>query len=469
MKKICVSDATLVSQKQNKNPLGFRERTETVRQLDKLGADVIMLPPVEDKATDTLLIKTVSAFVSNGTLSVPVALDASDLEEVTQALAKAKKYRLRLCVPASFVKMEYECHKKPGKILEVVPESVKLCREKCDEVELFVEDATRADREFLSSLVSAAVEAGATVVTFSDDEGAMLPDRFGNFVAEMKKDNPALSEVRVGAFCSDAFGLSLASLLAAIEAGADEVTLCASGNACASVEAFAAIVAAKGEKLGWKTDLLYTELKRICAQIAWTTDTKRSETSPFDSGVKNSSLPDTELTEKDDISAVSAAVRALGYDLSEEDDERVFEAFRRVAAKKPVGAKELDAIVASSALQVPATYKLISYVINSGNVITASAHIELEKDGEKLSGIALGDGPIDAAFLAVEKILGHHYELDDFQIQAVTEGREAMGSALVKLRNNGKLYSGNGISTDIIGAAVRAYINALNKIVNGEN
>ena len=169
------------------------------------------------------------------------------------------------------------------------------------------------------------------------------------------------------------------------------------------------------------------------------------------------------------VSTVSAAVRKLGYDLSEEDDERVFEAFRRVAAKKPVGAKELDAIVASSALQVPATYKLISYVINSGNVITASAHIELEKDGEKLSGIALGDGPIDAAFLAVEKILGHHFELDDFQIQAVTEGREAMGSALVKLRDNGKLYSGNGISTDIIGAAVRAYINALNKIVYGEN
>ena len=83
--------------------------------------------------------------------------------------------------------------------------------------------------------------------------------------------------------------------------------------------------------------------------------------------------------------------------------------------------------------------------------------------------IALGDGPIDAAFLAVEKILGHHFELDDFQIQAVTEGREAMGSALVKLRDNGKLYSGNGISTDIIGAAVRAYINALNKIVYGEN
>lgn len=469
MKKICVSDVTLVSETQKKTSLSFREKIETARQLDKLGVDVIELPEVKDPNTDTLLTKTVASFVSNGTLSVPVALDGSDLETVDAALAKAKKRRLRLCVPASYVRMEYSCHKKPGKILEIVPETLKKCKEKCGDLELFVEDATRADEAFLKDLVTSAVEAGVTAVTFADDEGATMPDEFGAFIADQKKNIPALEKVRVGAFCSNAFGLSLTSLLAAIKAGADEIKLCAAGSACATVGAFAAIVNAKGEKLGWKTDMLYTELNRICAQIAWTTDTKRSETSPFDSGVSDHSLPETELCEDDDISAVSAAVRKLGYDLSEEDDARVFEAFKRVAAKKPVGAKELDAIVASSALQVPATYKLISYVINSGNVITASAHIELEKDGQKLSGIALGDGPIDAAFLAVEKILGHHFELDDFQIQAVTEGREAMGSALVKLRNNGKLYSGNGISTDIIGASVRAYINALNKIVYGEN
>lgn len=96
------------------------------------------------------------------------------------------------------------------------------------------------------------------------------------------------------------------------------------------------------------------------------------------------------------------------------------------------------------------------------------ANITLEKDGKRLAGVCMGDGPIDAAFLAIEQIIGHHYELDDFQIQAVTEGREAMGSALVKLRSDGKLYSGNGISTDVIGASIRAYISALNKIVYEE-
>ena len=104
-------------------------------------------------------------------------------------------------------------------------------------------------------------------------------------------------------------------------------------------------------------------------------------------------------------------------------------------------------------------------VINSGNVITATSHIRMEKDGQILDGLAVGDGPVDASFLAIEQIIGHHYELDDFQIQTVTEGRDAMGSALVKLRAGGRVYSGNGISTDIIGASIRAYISALNKIV----
>ena len=158
----------------------------------------------------------------------------------------------------------------------------------------------------------------------------------------------------------------------------------------------------------------------------------------------------------------------MGYDLTEEDCVKVYEEFLRVASKKTVESKELEAIVASVALQVPPTYKLASYVINNGNIISSSAQITLEKNGEIMQGICLGDGPIAASFLAIEQIIGYHYELDDFQIQSVTQGKEAVGNALVKLRQGGKLYSGNGISTDIIGASIRAYINAVNKIVYEE-
>ena len=159
----------------------------------------------------------------------------------------------------------------------------------------------------------------------------------------------------------------------------------------------------------------------------------------------------------------------LGYDLSEEDGAKVYDAFRLIAAKKDkVGAKELDAIIASAAMQVPPTYKLESYVITSGNTISATAHLKLTKQDKVMEGVSIGDGPIDAAFVAVEQITGQHYELDDFQIQSVTEGREAMGQTVVKLRSGGKVYSGRGISTDIVGASIRAYINALNKIVYEE-
>ena len=127
--------------------------------------------------------------------------------------------------------------------------------------------------------------------------------------------------------------------------------------------------------------------------------------------------------------------------------------------------KEFEAIIASSAMQVPSTYHLVNYVVNSGNIIPATANVTLEKDGEKLTGVSTGDGPIDAAFHAIEQVVGHHYELDDFQVHAVTKGRGAVGSSIIRLRADGKLYAGNGASTDIIGACIRAYINALNKIV----
>ena len=166
--------------------------------------------------------------------------------------------------------------------------------------------------------------------------------------------------------------------------------------------------------------------------------------------------------EKDIVSALHIYLSSEGY--------KVYEAFKVIADKKEkVGAKELDAIVASAAMQVPPTYVLESYVVNAGNIISATAHLKLKKGDKVQEGVSLGDGPIDAAFLAIEQITGQHYELDDFQIQSVTEGREAMGQTVVKLRSEGKVYSGRGISTDIVGASIHAYLSALNKIVYEED
>ncbi|HBJ97713.1 MAG TPA: 2-isopropylmalate synthase, partial [Clostridiales bacterium] len=181
--------------------------------------------------------------------------------------------------------------------------------------------------------------------------------------------------------------------------------------------------------------------------------------------VENSAI---KLNKNDDKETVVQMAETLGYELSEEDEDKVYEEFCRVAEKKNVGAKELDAIVASVAMQVPSTYQLKNYLVTSGNIMTAQAQISLDYKGELLQGVCMGDGPIDASIKALELLIGRHFDLDDFQIQSVTEGKEAMGFALVKLRKDGKIYSGNGISTDIIGASIRAYVVAVNKIVYEE-
>ena len=218
-----------------------------------------------------------------------------------------------------------------------------------------------------------------------------------------------------------------------------------------------------GDTCGFSSSIKNTELNRIVKQIVRITGGKTDTAAP--TAAEQSGIT---LDGSDGKDAVVSAAASLGYDLSDEDAEKVYEEFRRVAAKKRVGAKELEVIITSTAMQAPPTYTLVNYVINNGNIISASAQVTLERDGKRTTGISIGDGPIDAAFLALEQIIGSRYELEDFKIETVTEGKESIGSALVKLRFSGKLYSGNGISTDIIGASIRAYINAVNKIAYEE-
>jgi 2-isopropylmalate synthase len=236
------------------------------------------------------------------------------------------------------------------------------------------------------------------------------------------------------------------------------------GNTSPSLESVAEIIRRKGDDCGICASINITQLQRAMQQLKLLLTH-----APANGITPTADYSHMELDADCDMATVNAAVRELGYDLAEEDLSKVYASVCDVAKQKTVGAKELDAIIASVALQVPPTYILDSYVINSGSAISATACIKMEKDGEALSGVCCGHGPIDAAFAAIGAILGCHYELDDFQIQSVTEGSEAMGSALVRLRANGKLYSGSGISTDIVGASIKAYINAINKIAYEEN
>lgn len=469
MKKIIVSDTTLrINHMGAEAPLSFKEKIEIARCLDGMHVNVIELAPIENEKTDVLLARTILRFLSSDiTLSVPVGNDEASVEVAYSAISGYDNTRLQVRVPTSPVNMEYVCHKKPAAVLELIKVLVSKAVSLGAVVEFVAEDATRSEKPFLISAINTAVEAGASTVTLCDDAATDFPEDICAFVADIKANAEGLKTAKLGVELSDTIDMAAANTVAAARSGADEIKLAAAPVNCFSLASFANLVTTLGAGVGFECEIKNTKLKRHISQIERIVTHKSNEKMKSANAlVGNGSVA---LKADDDMTTVCNAVKTLGYELSEEDSAKVYEEFCRVAAKKTVGEAELDAIVASAALQVTPTFILKSYVINSGNVINATANIQLEKGGALLDGISVGDGPIDAAFRAIEQIIGHHYELDDFQINSVTEGREAMGSALVKLRSNGKLYSGNGLSTDIIGASIRAYVAALNKIAYEEN
>ncbi len=455
MKKVFISDVTLTKAADSGKTLTFRQKLNIVAALSKAGLSAVELPTLSGNAEAAVIYKTIAESAEGIKISINAGATAEQIKATYECVKSAKDLCLQIVMPVSTVGMEYNYHLKSGKMLEKIAELVAEAKKFNDDIEFVALDATRADAEFLSECCATAAEKGATAVTLCDTAGIYFPEELASLVEKIKKS----SGVKVYVEPSNTLCLGAACAVAAISAGADGIKTAIGSKDSVAADDFANIIRAKGEALGIDTDLDITAINNIVNNISETAivseETGATDGASFSA---NATLAD-----------ITAKIKDLGYDLSAEDNGRVYEEFSRLAAKKEkIGVRELEAIIASSAMQVPSTYHLINYVVNSGNIISATANITLEKDGEQLSGVSIGDGPIDAAFHAIEQIIGHHYELDDFQIQAVTKGREAVGSSIIRLRADGKLYSGNGVSTDIIGACVRAYINALNKIVYEE-
>ena len=453
MKRITVSDFTLKAAQQQELALAFREKLAIAEKLDLAGLNAIELPALGDSKENEVISRTIASAIKNATVKIPVGNDVDSVKVVAECIKHAVKPCLQVALPISTAQMEYFYHLKAPLMLSKITELVSASRAVCDCVEFVALDAFRAEDGFVESCVKTAIEAGATAITVCDDAGEALPEDCAKLVKKVKGVCPVTLYVQV----SDALSLATANAIASINAGADGVKTSATGKYL-SVAVLSDVMRAKKFELGLECDIDITKAKTISCDIS---DTVDSQVKDNDGYVDNSVINST-ATLKD----ISNVVKQLGYELSDSDNGKVYEEFKKVTAKKEsIDKKELEAIVASTAMQVPSTYHLINYVVNSGNIIPATANITLEKDGEKITGVSTGDGPIDAAFHAIEQVIGHHYELDEFQVQAVTKGRGAVGSSIIRLRADGKLYPGNGVSTDIVGACIRAYINALNKIV----
>ena len=464
MKQIRISDMTM-KQAAEGFSLSFKEKIELSKLLDRLGVDLIELEGISNARIDGLRIKSIAAAVSNSTIAVPVQL-GGDIGPVWNALQTARHPRLQVLAPVSPVQMEYLFHKKPEAMLSAIESTVAACKAVCNDVEFIADDATRSEPAFLTKALQTAISAGATTVTLCDAAGTMLPTEFAAFIQAQYQNVPALETVTLGIAGVNTLSMADACAIAAITAGAGEIKAAAYPLGSANLANIARLISAKGDALDAACGVHITQISRIVDQIAWMCQSGKGKPASQSTADADDRIY---LSQHDDISAISKTVEKLGYDLSEEDIAKVYDAFRQIIQKKErVSTKELDAIIASAAMQVPSTYQLDTYVVTSGNSISATAHIRLMKNGKLMEGVCMGDGSIDAAFMAIEQITGCHYELDDFQLQAVTEGREAMGQTVVKLRSGGKVYSGRGISTDIVGAGIRAYLSALNKIVYEE-
>lgn len=458
MRKINISDVTLKKLSEDRAvSLLFREKSAIAGCADALGADAVELPRVKKLREDSIIYKTIAKNVKNAILAIPVGFTAEDVAAAFECVKDAKSPRLQVELPVSTIQMEYTYHIKQAKMLEKIAELTAAARALCADVEFSALDATRADEDFLIAAAKAAEENGAGIITVCDDAGASTPDQIAELVAKVK----AAVKVPVYVQVSDRINMAVASAFAAIGEGADGLKCAMIGkDALIAGELSDAVSACSAQidaEIGLNRTKIHSSVDDMLSGINHTADNADIAVSD-----KKKILLDSDST----LSQVAEASALLGYELSDSDIGNVYKALAQVCEKKgAVGAKEFEALIASSAMQAPSTYHFETYTTTSSNLSSSMTQITLKCEGEIICGVSAGDGPIDSAFRAIEQCVGHHYELDDYQVQSVTEGKEALGSALVRLRYNGKLYSGNGTSTDIIAASIRAYINALNKIV----
>ena len=465
---IQICDCTL-RQGEKSPELSFREKIELCRLLDKLDIDLIEMNEIRHKKIDSLLIRSVSQTVRNAKIAVPVVLDKDGVETAWTALKDARDPRLQVSAPVSSVQMEYLSHMKPDALSDQIIRTIRECREHTADVEFIAMDATRSDAKFLRVLLRKTIEAGASTVTLCDTAGSMLPEETAEFLSSLFEDIPELKNVVVGYSCSDNLNLADACAISAVRCGIREIKASAFRTDSISLKHIINILNIKQKNFDIFIRMGVEKLFTYSAQIENLCRTGLGHSFRSDERSWEDAHGNITVNTHESKESVSKAIFKMGYDLTEEDLEKVWQRFSALSGtKEMITLKELEAIVATEALQVPPAYTDVQYVINTGSGIGAMSHMKLSLHGKPLEGISAGDGAIDAAFNSIEKATGRHFELDDFQIQSVTEGREAMGETLVRLRSEGKLYSGKGISTDIVGAGIMAYINALNKIIYEE-
>ena len=495
-KKIYIFDTTLRDGEQTPGvSLNAKEKLEIAKNLEALGVDIIEAGfPVTSKG-DFEGVKLIAQNIKNSTVNALARANKKDINTAYEAIKEAKRKRIHTFLATSDIHMKYKLKMTREEVLEKIREMVSYAKTLVDEVEFSPEDGSRTEKEFLYKVLETAIEAGATVLNIPDTVGYSTPNEFGKLIKDIKENVNGIENVILSVHCHNDLGLAVANSLAAIENGAEQIECAVNGlgerAGNAALEEIIMALKTRNDIYKINLDVNTEKIYRLSSLVSHFTGVKvqpnkaivganafahesgihqhgvltNRETyeimTPESVGFKTNNMV---LGKHSGRHAFENRVKELGYDILKEDIQEAFIKFKELAdKKKEISDKDIEAILNHGRIELEEKYKLKSFNVSTGNKITSTATVSLEIDGQVKEEAACGDGPVNALYNAIERLLGRNREIKDYNINAITSGADALGEVSIKLASKDKIVIGRGVSTDVIEASVLAYINALNK------
>ncbi len=495
-RKIRIFDTTLRDGEQSPGAsLNIAEKLEIARALEAMGVDIIEAGFPFTSPGDFDAVAGVAKAVKKSYVAGLARCVEKDIEAAARAVEDAAKPYIHVFLATSAVHRKHKLRKAKSEIVRLAVEGVSFARRFCDEVEFSPEDASRTEPDFLCEVVEAVIDAGATAVNIPDTVGYALPEQFGGLIRHLREEVSNVDQAVISVHCHNDLGLATANSLAAVANGAGQVECTVNGigerAGNAALEEIVMSIATRRDffdcTTGINTRMLYPNSrlvsgltglavqrnKAIVGENAFAHEagihqdgilkerTTYEIMRPEDVGVPESRLV---LGKHSGRHALKDRVSALGYRLSPRKLDQVYERFKALAdKKKEIFDADLLSLVEQQMSEAPALFKMKSFHVSSGDTTIPTATVVLETAETVRQDAACGDGPVDAVYKTIDRITGISGKLVDYNIRAVTSGKDAMGEVILSADFNGRRYSGRASSTDIIQASAEAYLNAVNR------
>lgn len=498
MRKIKIFDTTLRDGEQSPGcTMNLAEKLEMAAELDKLGVDVIEAGFAICSDDDFNAIREVSKVVENAKLASLARCNKKDIDRAYEALADAKHPMLHTFIATSDIHLKHKLEMTREQVLETIKESVSYAKTKFEFIEFSAEDASRSDREFLAKAYSAAIENGATTINVPDTVGYTTPLEMAELIKYLKENVKGIENVDISVHCHDDLGLGTANSLSAVLAGATQVECTINGigerAGNASLEEIVMGIKTRKDFYNAYTDINTKRIYKISKLLSTISGMAVApnkaivganafaheagihqhgvlkERSTYEiMNVEDIGIPQNKMVlgKHSGKHAFKDRIESLGYDIDDKSLEDKFIEFKALADKKKIVTdSDIEALLIGSNDSENPIYTLNGFVVNDGNSISSLATVSImDSQNNVVEGIGKGNGPIDAAFGAIDSITSNKAKLVNYTINAITEGEDALGEVIVRLASNDKTVIGRAVSTDIIEASLRAYVNGLNKL-----